>query len=166
MTTIPIAGLLVDVYGLKELPIGVPITCLWLLHPRTYTRTAMQDIASRAITTWKKYSSALSRDRDLLALAFDMPNHGSRMVSEEGNMAWDEGNTTHGMDMLGMIKRATQDLGVLLDLIDGYVMRGPIERHIALGWSLGGHVAWGAWFSEPRIDAAVVMLGCPNYVGQ
>ena len=164
-TTIPIAGLFVDVYGLEELPPRARITCLWLLHPRTYTRAQMRDIASRAISTWTKCSPALSKNRGLLALAFDMPNHGSRMVSDKGNNTWDQGNVNHAMDMLGMIKRANQDLSVLLDLIEGYLMRGPIERHISLGWSLGGHVSWGAWFSEQRIDAAVVILGCPNFVG-
>lgn len=165
LTTIPIAGLLVDVYGLKELLSGVPITCLWLLHPRTYTKAQMRDIASLAISTWTRYDPELKQDCGLLALAFDMPNHGSRTVIEKGNNTWDEGNSNYAMDMLGMIKRAGQDLAVLLDLIEGFLMRGPIERHISLGWSLGGHVSWGTWFSEPRIEAGVVILGCLDFIG-
>lgn len=33
-----------------------------------------------------------------------------------------------------------------------------------MGVSLGGHVAWQALFNDPRITAAVVVIGCPDYM--
>lgn len=33
-----------------------------------------------------------------------------------------------------------------------------------LGVSLGGHAAWQVLFNEPRVTAAVVIIGCPDYM--
>jgi len=101
--TIPMAGLLVDVYGLEELPANVPVSCLWLLHPRTRTRARMHDIAKRTISAYMSHAGENPK-RGLIALTFDMPNHGTRLVSEEANHAWDKGNATHAIDMFGMVK--------------------------------------------------------------
>ena len=67
MRTIPMAGLLVDVYGLDELPSpSIPITCLWLLHPRTRERSRMSDIAARTIAAWNgQQGSSSSRRREI-----------------------------------------------------------------------------------------------------
>ena len=165
MTTIPMAGLLVDVYGLNELPSSpsAPTTCLWLLHPRTRTRMRMRDIASRVLHAYHQTSST-SR-RGLIALAFDMPNHGSRLVSEKANGAWRAGNGTHAIDMLSMVKGGRADMSGLMDVVGGYVGR-RVDGHVCLGWSLGGHAVWEAWIGESRIDAAVVVVGCPDLMGK
>ncbi|UNI20947.1 hypothetical protein JDV02_006989 [Purpureocillium takamizusanense] len=187
MRTIPMAGLLVDVYGLDELPadMSTPVTCLWLLHPRTRTRARMADIAKRAVHAWKSRrqppeealspavarsgstSSSSSRPtaRGLIALAFDMPNHGSRLVSEEANAAWAEGNAQHAVDMAGAVRGAAGDVSALMDLVGAYVGRPAVDAHVALGWSLGGHAAWQAVVGEERLDAAVVIIGCPDLLG-
>lgn len=166
MTTIPMAGYLVDVYGLDELPSeqNTPITCLWLLHPRTRTRARMADIACRTIDAWRS-SSPQPQKRGLVALSFDMPNHGTRMVSELANQAWDTGNERHAIDMAGIVRRGVSDMSGLMDLVAGYLGRKVVDGHVCLGWSLGGHSAWQAWFGEERIDAAVVVVGCPDYIG-
>ncbi|OAA70099.1 hypothetical protein LEL_09915 [Akanthomyces lecanii RCEF 1005] len=164
--TIPMAGLLVDVYGLDELPAdraSVPTTCLWLLHPRTRTRSHMMDIASRALAAWHADDARRWRSRGLVALAFDMPNHGSRLVSAAANEAWDKGNETHAVDMLGMVKGAVADMAGLMDVAEAYLGVGA-DAHVCLGWSLGGHSAWQAWMGEDRIDAAVVIVGCPDFM--
>ncbi|KAM0337240.1 hypothetical protein ACHAPQ_003340 [Fusarium lateritium] len=161
--TIPMAGLLVDVYGLDELPPNVPVSCLWLLHPRTRTRARMHDIARRTITAWTSHAGANPK-RGLIALSFDMPNHGTRLVSESANVAWDKGNDTHAIDMFGMVKGGVADMSGLMDLVSGYLGR-EIDAHVCLGWSLGGHSAWQAFFGEKRIDAAVVVIGCPDFAG-
>ncbi|KAH7148395.1 Alpha/Beta hydrolase protein [Dactylonectria macrodidyma] len=170
MTTMPMAGLLVDVYGLDELPAGstvsavapAPVTCLWLLHPRTRTRARMRDIALRTVAAWHAHPGASARG--LVALAFDMPNHGSRLVSETANLAWDGGNASHALDMLGMVKGGCADMRGLMDLVAGYLGR-DVDAHMCLGWSLGGHSAWQAWVGEERIDAAVAVVGCPDFMG-
>ncbi|KAG8404838.1 hypothetical protein J3459_017035 [Metarhizium acridum] len=162
MTTIPMAGLLVDVYGQDELASpNIPLTCLWLLHPRTRTRARMQDIARRALHAW--HLSPASSSRGLVALSFDMPNHGTRLVSELANHAWDRGNDKHAIDMAGMVKGGASDMSGLMDLVAGYLGR-DVDAHVCLGWSLGGHAAWWSWFGEDRIDAAVAVVGCPDYL--
>ncbi|EGX87641.1 hypothetical protein CCM_09602 [Cordyceps militaris CM01] len=166
--TLPMGGLLVDVYGLDELPAGdrsaLPTTCLWLLHPRTRARGHMADIASRVLAAWHAAAAPQTPSRNLVALAFDMPNHGSRLVSAAANEAWDGGNATHAVDMLGMVKGAVADMAGLMDLVEAYLgLRAADAAHVCLGWSLGGHSAWQAWIGEDRIDAAVVVVGCPDF---
>lgn len=161
--TIPMAGLLVDVYGLDTLPPSVPVTALWLLHARTWERSRMYDIASRVIDAWNHSPGASSRG--LVALCFDMPNHGSRLVSEKGNDAWNKGNEQHAVDMAGLVKVARGDMSGLMDLVAGYLERN-VDAHVCLGWSLGGHSAWQGWINEDRIDATAVVVGCPDYMGE
>jgi hypothetical protein len=170
--TIPMAGLLVDVYGLDELSAvsaSAPISCLWLLHPRNRTRARMGDIAKRTVHAYnehlKQQSDEPAQSRGLIALAFDMPNHGTRLVSDQANLAWDRGNETHAIDMLGMVKGSRADMSGLMDVVSGYIGR-EVDGHVVLGWSLGGHAAWQAWIGEPRIDAAVAVVGCPDFMGK
>ncbi|KAG9255722.1 Alpha/Beta hydrolase protein [Emericellopsis atlantica] len=162
MKTIPMAGLLVDAYGLEELKPEVPVTCLWLLHPRTRNRARMSDIACRVVQSYNESSS--SSAQGLIALAFDMPNHGTRLVSELGNKAWKDGNSKHALDMMGMVRGGKGDMSALMDVVGGYLTR-DIGGHVVLGWSLGGHAAWEAWIGEPRVKAGVVVVGCPDFMG-
>ncbi|KAL7949384.1 Alpha/Beta hydrolase protein [Trichoderma barbatum] len=163
VTTKPMAGLLVDIYGLEELPPApAPVTCLWLLHPRIQSRAIMHDFARRAVYSWNQDQK--QRQRGLLALVFDMPNHGTRMVSELANQAWGEGNEQHAVDMLSFVKGGAADASGLMDHVAGYLGR-ETDAHVCLGWSLGGHATWQAWFGEDRIDAAVVIVGCPDLAG-
>lgn len=121
----------------------------------------MQDIARRTLDAWHR--SSASQSRGLVALSFDMPNHGSRLVSELANHAWDKGNEKHAIDMAGIVKGGVSDMSGLMDLVGGYLGR-DVDAHVCLGWSLGGHSAWWSWFGEERIDAAVVIVGCPDYL--
>ena len=162
VTTIPMAGLLVDVYGLEELQPSAPVSCLWLLHPRTRTRARMRDIACRAIAAYNSRSPKPSHG--LIALAFDMPNHGTRLVSEAANHAWKDGNERHAIDMMGMVKGGRLDMSSLMDVVEGYLER-DVKGHVCLGWSLGGHAAWQSWVCEDRLDAVVVVVGCPDFAG-
>lgn len=169
-TTIPMSGLLVDAYGLDELSSpSIPIFILWLLHPRNRTRARMSDIACRVISAYNSTPSASSRG--LIALSFDMPNHGTRCVSPEANNAWKDGNVMHAVDMMGMVKGGRGDMSGLMDVVAGYLQGHTdrevrVEGHVCLGWSLGGHAAWQAWMGERRLDAVVVIVGCPDFVGK
>ncbi|KAG6008666.1 hypothetical protein E4U21_004021 [Claviceps maximensis] len=131
------AGLLVDVYGLNELPPplsspSAPLTCLWLLHPRKRSRSYMNDFARRVIDAWHQTDLHVSRKRHLLAFAFDMPNHGSRQICSTGNLTWGEGNPAHGIDMAGLIESAAADVSLLMGLVGGYLGRAATlmtDRH-------------------------------------
>ena len=162
--TVHMAGMLVDVYGLDELsPLASRITCLWLHHQRTRRKEALASIAARCVEAWNARLS--SQGRGLIAAAFDHRNHGGRIVSECANADWAEGNPTHAQDMLGLLMGAVADQRVLLDVVEGYLFpdgNQVVDRHLALGVSLGGHSVWQAMFAEPRICAGVVVIGCPD----
>jgi hypothetical protein len=177
-TTLPIAGLQVDIYGLSELPAtATSISCIWLHHPRLRRKEDMGSIADEIVSAFNVSSSAPSRG--LIAVAFDQRNHGSRLVSEVANEAWRSGNTTHAQDMFGTISGTVMDTIHLLDVLEGYLFGagdGPgashqgqgrhIDSNLVLGVSLGGHCAWQLLFAEPRVTAGVVVIGCPDYMSE
>ncbi|KAK6073530.1 alpha/beta-hydrolase [Seiridium cupressi] len=170
-TTLPIAGLHVDIYGLAELaPNATTISCLWLHHPRLRVKEDMSTIASLALSSWHRHPS--SSARGLIAVAFDQRNHGTRLISEPANHAWRQGNKTHAQDMFGTVSGMVVDNALLIDALEGYIFGNgefgggerKIDQHLALGVSLGGHSVWQALFAEPRISAGVAVIGCPDYV--
>lgn len=113
MQTLTIAGLVSDVYGLAELsPKAHSVACLWLHHARTNRKEDMRDIASRCVGAWNAFPG--SRERGLIAVAYDQRNHGTRLVDETTNGAWREGNPNHAVDMWGMINGMVVDQGLLL----------------------------------------------------
>ncbi len=56
----------------------------------------------------------------------------------------------------------------MIDHLGSYIFHSPdgpsIDQHLVLGVSLGGHAAWQVLFNEPRVTAAVVIIGCPDYL--
>lgn len=54
-----------------------------------------------------------------------------------------------------------------MDHLSSYILTDKgapqITQHFVLGISLGGHAAWHCILSEPRVTAAVVGIGCPDY---
>lgn len=170
-TTIPMAGLLVDVYGLDELSSPRPatqITCLWLHHPRNKAKEHMGDFAARAVSAWNERRGEVAPERGLVALAFDQRNHGSRLVDERANGSWRAGNERHAVDMMGAVSGMVADTKGLMDLVEGYlaVEGAAVDGHFVLGVSLGGHSTWQMMFSEERVTAGVVIIGCPDYMGE
>lgn len=173
-TTIPMAGLLVDVYGLEELSSPRPathITCLWLHHQRNKARGRMGDFASRAVAAWNERRAdpeCRAPERGLVALAFDQRNHGSRLVDERANCSWKAGNDRHAVDMMGAVSGMVGDTQGLIDVVEGYlaVEGAEVDGHFALGVSLGGHSTWQTMFRDERVTAGVVIIGCPDYMSE
>ena len=60
------------------------------------------------------------------------------------------------------------DTSLLIDHLGSYIFHGPdgpvIEQNLVLGISLGGHAAWQVFFNDPRVTAAIVIIGCPDYM--
>jgi len=109
MKTLPMCGLLVDVYGLDEIPAGATrVSCLWLHHQRTQNKEHMADIAARCVSAWNDRAGR-SSERGLIALAFDQRNHGSRIVHLPANSAWRGGNALHAQDMFGTMAGTVAD---------------------------------------------------------
>ncbi|KAH6621983.1 Alpha/Beta hydrolase protein, partial [Boeremia exigua] len=167
--TLTIAGILVTVHGLAELPPNcTSVTCLWLLNPRLQTKETMAPIATALITRWNTHSQSqsptLSAPRTgLIAAAFDARNHGTRLATPLHNEAWRQGNPTHAQDMFGVYAGTAADCAGLIDHLPSYLPGLPALAHAVLGVSLGGHAAWHVLLSDPRVRAGVVGIGCPDY---
>lgn len=60
------------------------------------------------------------------------------------------------------------DTSLLIDHLGSYVFHGVdepiVDQHLVLGISLGGHAAWQVLFNDERVSAAVVIIGCPDYM--
>lgn len=178
------AGLACDVYGLEELAAqsDSAISCLWLHHPRTRAKEDMADFAQHIVGSWlqrrEELQGSASR-RGLIAIVYDQRNHGGRLVDKRANGAWRGGNQAHAVDMFGAIRGMVSDNEVLMDLVEGYVRMeieeiqgkgaewtGAVDQHLVLGVSLGGHSAWQSLFAEKRVSAGVVVIGCPDFMGE
>jgi hypothetical protein len=184
------AGLLVDVYGLDELPQPTrKVSCLWVHHGRLGSKADWTGFADRVIAAWNSHrtgnppsppnnsgGSGESCSRGLIVMAFDQRNHGSRLVHELANSSWRDGNAMHAIDMFGAISGMVSDTRGLMDVVEGYLFQkdgvkgeeeeggGTIDQHLVMGISLGGHSAWQTLFAEERVTAGVVIIGCPDYM--
>lgn len=166
--TYHIAGILTTVYGLEELPTSCDsVACLWLLHPRLQTKEVMGPVGASCIHDWDRRRKSGSK-KGLIAVAFDLRNHGSREVDKMANEAWRSGNPNHAQDMFSVSHGTAMDTSLLIEHLGSYIFLDPgsprIEQHFVLGISLGGHAAWQVIFNEPRVTAAVVIIGCPDYM--
>ncbi|CBY01346.1 hypothetical protein IAQ61_003177 [Plenodomus lingam] len=164
-TTFTIAGIIVTVHGLSELPPSTQeVACLWLLHPRLQTAQTMAPLANQIIST---HNARKSSSKGLIAVAFDQRNHGTRCVDKLHNEAWRSGNPRHAQDMFSCYHGTATDVSQLIDHLESYILHTPdsppITTHLALGISLGGHATWHCLLSDPRITAGVVGIGCPDY---
>ena len=59
------------------------------------------------------------------------------------------------------------DTSHLIDYVPPYVFpddEHDITTNIVCGVSLGGHAAWQCLVQEPRITAAISIIGCPDYL--
>lgn len=166
-----IAGILVNFYGLDELPSETAdVACLWLLHARLQTQAAMEPFAAVIIQDWNKRiregRTGSKRPVGLIGVSFDQRNHGSRQVNALANEAWRSGNPTHAQDMFSSYRGTVVDLSLLLDHVPSYTFptnNHVITRHLALGISLGGHAAWHVILHEPRVTTAIVCVGCADF---
>ncbi|KAF2148666.1 alpha/beta-hydrolase [Myriangium duriaei CBS 260.36] len=167
-TTLHIAGILTHVYGLDLLPPSSAVSSvavLWLLHPRLQTAATMAPVAAAAINAW--YARGGDRRTGLIAVAFDQRNHGTRLVDKLANEAWRQGNARHAVDMFSIYHGTSLDLSHILSHLPSYIFPAgtyTITTNLCLGVSLGGHAAWHSLLHDPRITAAVVVIGCPDYV--
>ncbi len=67
--------------------------------------------------------------------------------------------------MFGIVAGTVADTSVLMDVLPAYLFPDggvQVAHHLVLGVSLGGHSAWQLVFADPRITAAVVVVGCPR----
>lgn len=130
----------------------------------------MAPLAAQILNGWNTHTSQGSSSKHslgLICVSFDQRNHGSREVDQLHNQAWREGNPRHAQDMFSCFHGTATDTSQLINHLESYIFTSPssprITNHLALGISLGGHAAWHCILSDPRITAAVVGIGCPDY---
>ncbi|KAK3062513.1 hypothetical protein LTS18_003914 [Coniosporium uncinatum] len=129
----------------------------------------MAPIAAHTITAWNKRISegrAGKSSKGLIAVAFDQRNHGSREVDKLANEAWRQGNERHAIDMYSVYQGTAMDTSLLINHLESYTFPTHTYRittHLVLGISLGAHAAWHCLLQDPRISAAAIIVGCPDY---
>jgi pimeloyl-ACP methyl ester carboxylesterase len=176
-TQLTISSINCTIYGLSELPDNTSSTaCLWLLHPRLQTAATMARFAAEAISAWNARRPSGST-KGLIAVSFDQRNHGSRLTDPLRNEAWRQGNPNHAPDMFATYRGTADDVSTLIDALPRHLPSSsssssssssaavvpPPSQHLVLGVSLGAHAAWLNLLHEPRISAAVIIIGCPDF---
>ncbi|KAF4574275.1 hypothetical protein EYR36_005608 [Pleurotus pulmonarius] len=143
--------------------LNVTIYFLFFLHGRRSSLADVESIIEKVIMM----AHSEDRKKDLYIVAIDLRNHGRRLVDEQANMSWSEGNPNHALDMYGIQLGTQRDLSHLIDFLPSYLFPSGeriIEQWGVAGISLGGHTAWLALAHEPRITFGVVILGCADYL--
>ncbi|RUS18609.1 hypothetical protein BC937DRAFT_88558 [Endogone sp. FLAS-F59071] len=82
----------------------------------------------------------------LIVISFDHVNHGTRLVNENANLTWADGNMTHAMDMWSIQYGTARDVSNLIDVLPAYLFPDE-DASIVMKWgvcgiSLGGHSAF------------------------
>lgn len=73
-------------------------------------------------------------------------------------------------DFSSIFHGTAMDTSLLIDHLGSYIFHGKdepqIDQHLVLGVSLGGHSSWQVILADERVTAAVVIIGCPDYLRQ
>ncbi|KAI9725436.1 MAG: hypothetical protein M1828_003107 [Chrysothrix sp. TS-e1954] len=169
--TFLIAGILVTVFGIDELPaqnVSIDVCCLWLLHGRLLDQTSMHSFARHSVTAWNDSLAELPQRqrKGFIAVSFDQRNHGSRLQFPLANEAWRGGNPTHAPDMFSTFQGTAMDLSQLISHLSSYVFptgQRQIVSHAVMGVSLGGYAAWHSILHDDRVKEAIIVVGCADY---
>ncbi|KAK9373833.1 Alpha/Beta hydrolase protein [Lipomyces chichibuensis] len=172
-TTVNIAGILVHLYGVKELTPkqAKNTTVLFHAHGRTRSYKDAEAVAHQLLYSLGKKGHT----NGLVVATFDNRNHGIRKVDDLSMPAyalltrrpcshsWNGGNAKHGQDMLSMVDGIAIDTQTVMTYLESYV--GDLftpTQFIASGVSLGGHVTWNLLASDSRIQVGIPIVGCPD----
>ncbi|KAK4936003.1 hypothetical protein LTR10_023050 [Elasticomyces elasticus] len=163
-TTIEVSGLQVHIRGCISVAFSKILNpdLVFLLHGRTSDAEALRDMGT----------AILAANPETLVVSFDQRNHGHRILNPKANLTWADGNDMHAQDMC--LHLATQvsiqygtslDVSLLIDLLPMFI--SPDERYVfrhifCVGVSLGGHATYHVLSNEPRVNAGVVIIGCPD----
>ncbi|KIV78540.1 hypothetical protein PV11_06185 [Exophiala sideris] len=155
--TIEVAGLRVHVRGCVSVAASKILEpdLVFLLHGRTSDASALRDLGT----------AILAANPETLIVSFDQRNHGHRIVNPKANLTWADGNDRHAQDMFSIQYGTGVDVSQLIDLLPMFISpdeRYAFRRIICVGVSLGGHATYHVLSNEPRVNAGVVIIGCPD----
>ncbi|KAJ7716811.1 Alpha/Beta hydrolase protein [Mycena maculata] len=164
--TTVIAGLDIHTYTTEAFASSTkPILALFVLHGRTGDSGSahVQDL----ITALVDAAAGHAGQKDLMVIAFDHRNHGTRLRDEVGNLDF-KANPKHVHDMYSIQTGTAKDVSFVMDFLEAYLFPSG-ERSVAewgvAGVSLGGHSTWIAAATDPRVKIAIPIIGCPDYLG-
>ncbi|KAJ7086014.1 Alpha/Beta hydrolase protein [Mycena belliarum] len=165
-TTVIIAGLNVHTYATESFASSIkPILALFVLHGRLGSTESpyIQDLIAALVGG----AADNERERDLLVVAFDHRNHGTRLRAQVANLDFKD-NPNHVHDMYSVQTGTAKDVSFVMDFLPAYLFtsgeRSIVEWGVA-GVSLGGHSTWIAAAEDPRVKIAIPIIGCPDYLG-
>ncbi|KAJ7454866.1 Alpha/Beta hydrolase protein [Mycena latifolia] len=166
-TTTVIAGLNVHTYTTESFGSSTkPILALFFLHGRLGSTESpyVQNLITALVNA---AAAANEKQKDLMIVAFDHRNHGTRLRAPTANLDFKE-NPNHVHDMYSIQTGTAKDVSFVMDFLPAYLFPGG-ERTISewgvAGVSLGGHSTWIAGAADPRLKLMVPIIGCPDYLG-
>jgi pimeloyl-ACP methyl ester carboxylesterase len=172
--TIVIAGIQVYVYGLSQLATlssSDNLAVLFLAHPRGSSYKHSEEVAQFCLDHYyqQRSNGAESQLPHLIAVTFDLRNHGARQIDTEYNNDWTKGNKAHGPDLATMVQGSSEDMVMVIEYLPAYIPQyfeniNPGKYiNIVAGVSLGGHVSWRvAGMIPEKIYAIAPIIGSPN----
>mmetsp|Transcript_21644 Transcript_21644/g.42508 ORF Transcript_21644/g.42508 Transcript_21644/m.42508 type:complete len:302 (+) Transcript_21644:84-989(+) len=98
-----------------------------------------------------------------MAIFWDNPNHGDRLLDVKRNHAWDKENTQHATDMYAQMLGAHRDVQMMLDILPSILQVNFLRTGI-FGISQGGHTALLIMANEPRMDVCVSLISSGDYL--
>lgn len=139
----------------------IPVRVLYLIHHRSGDYTYMEPIAFNLL-------NQLGAEKGVIAVTFDLRNHGERLVAETKNGSWREGNPSHALDMVSAIEGNVTDIKLVMDYLPAYL---DLERfrndapfkfvNSLSGYSLGGHIVIRFAHRYPELVSAInPTIGC------
>ncbi|OZJ02745.1 hypothetical protein BZG36_04665 [Bifiguratus adelaidae] len=158
-----LGGLQCVVYGADAAATdrNAKVSVVFIMHGRMGSAQGLEPFCT-ALTKTKAPSSEY-----LVLIAFDHPNHGSRLLDKKYNLTWAEGNDTHGLDMWATQYSTAADVSHLIDVVPGYLFpnfdRNPVVRWGVCGISLGGHSTYLAMIRDARLSLAIPIIAAASY---
>ncbi|WPK23261.1 hypothetical protein PUMCH_000496 [Australozyma saopauloensis] len=161
----------VELFKQEHKCLNIPVNVLYLVHHRQGDYSYTEAVAERVVAEYSKDAKV-----PMIAVTFDIANHGERKVSELANEDWRSGNETHALDMISCIDLTIHDLKLIMDFLPGYldldahVNASLKEENVGLkfhnilaGYSIGGHVVIRFASRYPELVSAInPNVGCSD----
>lgn len=137
-----------ELFRIDHKPHEIPVNVMYLIYHRGAGHSYTDAVGERIVDEYSKDAKV-----PMIAVTFDIPNHGEREVSEMANAACKDGNEPHALDMIICIEFSINDIKLVMDLLPIYLNLGahlapdlkdenvPIRFHSMLsGYPKGGHI--------------------------
>lgn len=131
----------------KNPHLDITINVVYLVHHTSGDYTYTENIAKSILDQFSSLNSA-----PIIAVTFDGRNHGARKVDDFHNVYWDEGNRTHGQDIVSCVRGNEDDVKLCMDILpahlnlEAFLNESSKENEVGIrfnnilcGYSVGAH---------------------------